>query len=136
MPLFPVCSPGLLESAFPAPEDLAITDISTAPLDSIPLLCEEDRAFDLWQAWYGKQTRPLDNPRRVIADANVRTQAAVDGQGWTMADAMMQRELDAGDLVAPFAHRLDGFGYALQGSPARYVNRKALELRDWLIDQA
>ena len=34
--------------------------------------------------------------------------------------------LDAGDLVAPFSHRLDGYGYALQGSPARYVNRKDL----------
>jgi DNA-binding transcriptional LysR family regulator len=66
----------------------------------------------------------------------VRTQAAVDGQGWTLADALMQRELDAGDLVAPFAHRLDGFGYALQSSPARYVNRKAQELKRWLIEHA
>jgi len=31
---------------------------------------------------------------------------------------------------------LTGYGYAIQASPARYVNRKALELRSWLIDQA
>ncbi|MCP4472395.1 MAG: LysR family transcriptional regulator [Gammaproteobacteria bacterium] len=136
MPLFPVCSPRLLESIGIARRDLATTDIATAPLDAIPLLCEEERLLDLWQAWYGKQPVPLTNPRRVIADANVRTQAAVDGQGWTMADTLMQRELDAGDLVAPFTHRLDGFGYAIQGSPARYVNRKALQLRNWLIDHA
>ena len=48
----------------------------------------------------------------------------------------MQRELDAGDLVGPFAHQLDGFGYAIECSPARYVSRKALELRSWLIEQA
>jgi len=48
----------------------------------------------------------------------------------------MQRELEAGDLVAPFAHQLSGYGYAIQASPARYVNRKALELRSWLIEQA
>ena len=136
MPLFPVCSPRLLETFDGIPRNLDAAWIARAPLDAIPLLCEEDRSFDLWQAWYGEQERPLGNPRRIIADANVRTQAAVDGQGWTLADAMMQRELDAGDLVAPFSHRLDGYGYAIVGSPARYVSRKALEFRDWLIAHA
>jgi len=136
MPLFPVCSPRLLAAVEPAAGGLPAAALAQAPLASIPLLCEEDRSPDLWQAWYGRQALPLANPRRVIADANVRTQAAVDGQGWTLADALMQRELDAGDLVAPFAHRLDGYGYAIEGSPARYVNRKALELRNWLIDHA
>lgn len=135
MPLFPVCSPRLL-AAINTDSGLLPGDISNPPLESIPLLCEENRSLDLWQAWYGAQPSPLSNPRRVIADANVRTQAAVDGQGWTLADALMQRELDAGDLVAPFAHRLDGYGYALQGSQARYVNRKALELKNWLVDHA
>ena len=136
MPLFPVCSPRLLEALPCASGELSASEISTAPLDHIPLLCEEDRSLDLWQAWYGKQARPLTNPRRIIADANVRTQAAVDGQGWTLADGLMQRELKAGDLVAPFARRLDGFGYALQSSPARYVNRKAQQLKSWLIEHS
>ena len=135
MPLFPVCSPKLLQrykvdsgwGFFEA------SDISAPALASIPLLCEE-RSLDLWQTWYGAQAQPLTNPRRIIGDANVRTQAAVDGQGWTMADALMQRELETGDLVAPFANQLTGYGYAIQASPARYVNRKALELRGWLVD--
>jgi DNA-binding transcriptional LysR family regulator len=135
MPLYPVCSPRLLKSLGGADTGLAASAITAPPLVSIPLLCE-DRSLDLWQAWYGKQDRPLQNPRRVIADSNVRAQAAVDGQGWVMADALMQRELDAGDLVAPFAHRLQGYGYAIQASPARYVSRKALELRNWLVDHA
>ena len=136
MPLFPVCSPRLLASIDYTPGSLAAADMTEAPLNSIPLLCEEDRVLDLWQAWYGRQAQPMSNPRRIIADANVRTQAAVDGQGWTLADALMQRELDAGDLVAPFAQQLDGYGYALVSSPARYVNRKARQLRDWLIEHA
>ncbi len=135
LPLFPVCSPRLLESIENVAGGMQQAEMSTAALASTPLLCEE-RSLDLWQAWYGKQQQPMRNPRRVIDDANVRTQAAVDGQGWTMADALMQRELDAGDLVAPFAHQLDGFGYAIETSPSRYVNRKALELRSWLIDHA
>ena len=140
MPLFPVCSPRLLESAGRGDAGLRVTDLSQAELASTALLCE-DRSLDLWQAWYGrqphgKQPQALANPRRVIADANVRTQAAIDGQGWTMADALMQRELDAGELVAPFAHQLDGFGYAIQTSQSRYVSRKAQELRSWLIEHA
>ena len=138
MPLFPVCSPSLLESAGCGDAGLRVTDLSQPALAPTALLCE-DRSLDLWQAWYarqsdGKQPQALANPRRVIADANVRTQAAIDGQGWTMADALMQRELDAGELVAPFAHQLDGFGYAIQTSQSRYVSRKAQELRSWLVE--
>jgi LysR family glycine cleavage system transcriptional activator len=141
MPLFPVCSPRLLESAGCGDAGLRVIYLSQAELASTTLLCE-DRSLDLWQAWYARQPQPqpqpqpLTNPRRVIADANVRTQAAIDGQGWTMADALMQRELDAGDLVAPFAHQLDGFGYAIQTSRSRYVSRKAQELRSWLVEHA
>jgi LysR family glycine cleavage system transcriptional activator len=137
MPLFPVCSPGLLEryqQQATGPE-LEVGDLNRAPLNSIPLLCE-DRSFDLWQTWYGRQQPALQNPRRIIADANVRTQAAVDGQGWTMADALMQRELEAGDLVAPFSPRLEGYGYAIQTSPGRFTSQNALELRQWLVDNA
>ena len=137
MPLFPVCSPGLLQRCrgdLPG-SALQPDDLATAPLSSIPLLCE-DRSLDLWQTWYGQPQMPLRNPRRIIADANVRTQAAVDGQGWTMADALMQRELEVGDLVAPFGHRLEGYGYAIQASPGRFISQNALELRQWLVDNA
>ena len=47
---------------------------------------------------------------------------------------MMQRAIDSVHLVVPFTHRLDGFDYANECSPARYVSRKALELGSWLID--
>ncbi len=137
MPLFPVCSPRLLADNpdLAGRIDLPRDQFAAAPLTSIPLLCE-DRDFDLWQAWYGTRAGALENPRRVIADANVRTQAAIDGLGWTLADSMMQRELDAGLLVAPFWHRLDGYGYALEVPTSRYLSRNAIELREWLIGQA
>lgn len=137
MPLFPVCSPALLErygGELPV-SVLQPSDLGRAPLNSIPLLCE-DRSLDLWQTWYGEGQLPLQNPRRIIADANVRAQAAVDGQGWTMADALMQRELEVGDLMAPFGHQLQGYGYAIQSSPGRFISQNALELRRWLVDNA
>ena len=64
---------------------------------------------------------------------NVRTQAAIDGQGWTLADSLMQQELDSGTLVAPFRHRLEGYGYALMASPGRHMNHKVTALRNWLM---
>ncbi len=135
MPLFPVCSPSLLDRLGMNPEEdgLDCAALSRLPLNSTPLLCE-DRSLDLWQLWYGEQPRPLRNPRRTIADANVRTQAAIDGLGWTLADAMMQRELDGGQLVAPFSHRLEGYGYAIQSAPGRFLSRPAAALQDWLVD--
>ena len=135
MPLFPVCSPQLLaRHGCPLThETLDVIDLTGSVLASTPLLCE-DRSLDLWQLWYGKRARALANPRLLIADANVRTQAAIDGQGWTLADALMQRELDSGALVAPFEHRLDGYGYAIQAYPGRFSSQNAQALRKWLID--
>lgn len=136
MALSPVCSPQLLlrHDCPVVPESLDTIDLAASALASTPLLCE-DRPLDLWQLWYGKQARLLANQRRTIADSNVRAQAAIDGQGWTMADALMQRELDSGALVAPFRHRLEGYGYAIQAYPGRFVSQNALALRKWLIAQ-
>ncbi len=135
MPLFPVCSPELLAKFknLTANRQLEIEQITCPPHDAIPLLCE-DRSLDLWQAWYGQQALSLSNPRRIIADANVRTQAAIDGQGWTMADALMQHELDSGLLVSPFADRLDGFGYAIETAAGRFASQNASALKAWLLD--
>ena len=53
-----------------------------------------------------------------------------------MADALMQRELDAGELVAPFAINSMVMVMRMQTSRSRYVSRKAQELRSWLIEHA
>jgi DNA-binding transcriptional LysR family regulator len=134
MPLYPVCSPSILQARGIDPNQKyeKVNQFSATPFDDIPLLCE-DRRLDLWQAWYGEQESPLLNPRRIIADSNVRTQAAIDGQGWTLADALMQAEIKSGALVAPFTHQLEGYGYALLRSPGRYQNRKVKALQEWLV---
>ncbi len=135
MPLYPVCSPRLLERAAGMDGDarLDAAALVSPPLNATALLCEY-RDLDLWDAWFGAGEGSLPNPRRYILDSNVRAQAAIDGLGWTLADAMMQGELDRGLLVAPFARLLEGYGYALQVAPGRYLNQKAAELCNWLIE--
>lgn len=132
MPLFPVCSPRLLAKSGLDSMPLKRSQMMIGEFASTALLCE-DRSFDVWQEWYGREELALPQPRRIIADANVRTQAAIDGQGWTMADALMLPELESGLLVSPFRHQLEGYGYALMVAPGRFLNKKARSLIDWLM---
>ena len=77
---------------------------------SIPLLCEEID-LDLWQLW--SRDQPLANPHHMIEDANVRVQAAIDGQGIMLADALMQTESNNHSLVPISNHQLFGYGYVI-----------------------
>ena len=72
MSLFPVCSPNLFNQ-------LAQT-AGPEKFSSVVLL-SEDREQDLWLEWAGTRYHLNDNVQRVIPDANVRVQAAIDGQG-------------------------------------------------------
>lgn len=133
MSLFPVCSLGLLKRIG--------VDIEQLPLDAsfmnkpdfsnLPLLCE-DRSIDHWQIWYRSIGKQLNNPRHVISDANVRVQAAIDGQGLIMADQLMQNELDNSLLIPLFKQELNGYGYTLMRSPIQNHNPNAKLLYEWL----
>jgi len=138
MNLFPVLSPKLLAAhklSDTAP--FRVDSMLQEPLKGIPLLCE-DRTQDLWQEWFkanyaGDSKIELANPRRIISDANVRVQAAVDGQGFILADDLMRSELDNGLLVAPFKEQLRGYGYAFYSSPKRIYGDNTLVLKNWMI---
>ena len=139
MPLFPACSPHLFRRLSPTTDwPIAAGALLGAPWNKVPLLCE-DRALDLWQVWrlwLKPNSQALVNPRRVIGDANVRVQAAIDGQGLIMDDALLKYELDNGLLITPFAGQLSGYGYELLSPVGRSSNRKAQALRDWLVKTA
>lgn len=141
MPLYPVVSPALLKKhnincALP----VAGARICDADFARLPLL-GEDRTQDLWQEWFNRTNlyhseHQLQNPRQVITDANVRVQAAIDGQGMVLADKLMINELDNKLLVAPFRETLDGYGYALLCSASRILSDNAEDLKNWLSNRA
>ncbi len=132
MPMFAAVSPSLLERVGIDPERNVDSQLLlNAPLNSITLLCE-DRPLDMWQEWFGGDAL-LANPRRVINDANVRVQAAIDGQGFILADQMMSAELANGLLVVAFEKKLIGYGYELLCSPS-HANPDATALSDWLLE--
>ena len=138
MSMFPVISPRILNT-----HDIEITKdsnfintILTEPFCNIPLLCE-DRQLDTWQEWFDTNTQnksiKLKNPRRIISDANVRVQAAIDGQGLILADNLMFNEMNNGLLIKPFKQELEGYGYAFYSSSARKYADNALILKEWFI---
>ena len=125
MPLFPVCSTQLLQW---------IHEGGTADdFNGATLLCE-DREQDLWTEWAGDKFDISDNPRRVIADANVRVQAAIDGQGMILADSMMQSEINSGALVTPCENELLGYGYTIMAAKQAQQKPMVKLLIDWLLN--
>lgn len=135
MALFPAVSPGLLEKySVDANNYLDINTLFDKPLCDIPLLCE-DRQLDLWGEWMVSaspgNSRHLANPRRVITDANVRVQAAIDGQGFILADDLMLNEMNNRLLVRPFKYQLIGYGYRVKSPASRIFSDHAVTLKTW-----
>ncbi|MDP6190471.1 MAG: hypothetical protein QF872_06655, partial [Gammaproteobacteria bacterium] len=121
-PLFPVASPELV-AQLPLVKLLA-GQLGTSLWQNIPLLTEP-RQEDLWQAWNLDQ--PASNPRHIIEDANVRVQAAIDGQGLILADQLMQAEIEAGALIAISDQTYKQAGYAIKA-----YSQQAHKLLSWL----
>lgn len=126
MALYPVASPALLRGRR--------LPLAPAALAEFALLHEE-REPDLWQAWAALAGAPRPERDLVIADANVRVQAAIDARGLTLADALMRAELEAGALVAPFEARLDGYGYAVLAGERAPHHAPTRQLLDWLVER-
>ena len=120
MPLFPVCNSVLADALKHDPKSLYRVT-----------LLSENREQDLWLEWFERDA--LDNPRQTIEDANVRVQAAIDGQGLILADDLMQFEIDTGLLVMPVEKQLSGYGYTLTRTARHPNNHLADTLADWLI---
>lgn len=141
VPMFPVCSAKLLEQlGYAADTQLTAAMMLHPPWCDVPLLCE-DRPQDFWAQWFEQgcsqlsQQSHLKNPRRTLKDSNVRVQAAVDGQGWMLADQLMANEIDHGLLVAPFNEQMVGYGYALLSQSHRVMGTDAQRVRDWLMQR-
>lgn len=141
MALFPALSPKLLATYnLSTDAQISMDSMVHGSMQNIPLLCE-DRNQDLWQEWFktnysGDVNIELSNPRRIISDANVRVQAAVDGQGIILEDDLMFNELNNGLLVAPFKEQLTGYGYAFYSSPSRIFSDNTLIMKNWIKENA
>jgi len=123
-PLFPVASPQLI-ARLPT-QTLTAGQLGREPWQQISLLTEP-REEDLWQAWNKDQI--VNNPRRIIEDANVRVQAAIDGQGLILADDLMTTEIEAEALLPVSQDVLSEAGYGIKA-----YTQQGQQLLSWLMD--
>lgn len=121
--VFPVCSPSLARG-LRRPEDLARQRILT-----------DDSHYDEWPRWFhaaGADCR-VEHSRH-FNDDNMLLQAAIAGQGVTLAREIMARDdLEAGRLVRPFdVSILSVFQYHFVCLPDRLADPNIQALQLWL----
>ena len=121
--VFPVCSPGLARN-LRRPRDI---------LQHRRLL--DDKMYDEWGRWFtaaGVDDQPGETRR--IDDDNMLLQAAIQGQGVTLARAIIaQDDLETGRLVQPFdVSILSAFQYYFVCLPERLKESDIQAFQDWL----
>jgi len=125
--LVPVCSPALLEGAYPlcAPADLR----------HHTLLHHDD--FVEWTQWLALAGAHDVEARRgpVIDDPSILHQAAIDGQGVALeSENLIRADLEAGCLVKPFDIDLDrDNAYYLVAPPRAFERPNVQAFRDFLL---
>ena len=126
--LTPVCAPGLLLGPQPIqyPVDLHHQTVF-----------HDDEMRVPWTEWL--VASGIDDPGTlegpVSLDANVRNQAAIEGQRFALADALVAGDIAEGRLVAPFNVLLSGYGYYLvHGTDT--MRPIAQTFYNWLLTEA
>jgi LysR family transcriptional regulator of beta-lactamase len=121
-PLAPLCAPGLLD-LLREPADLA----------RVPLL-RSYRAQD-WPAWFEAAGASPIAARGPLFDSSlIMAQAAMLGEGVALAPvSMFRRELEAGQLVQPFAATADVGAYWLTRLKSKTPTGAMRSFRDWLL---
>ena len=106
-------------------------------LREIPLLADSSGSTG-WQQWHrlaGLDYQPMQN-RLVIPDSNDRVQAVIDGQGIALWDALIQNELESGELFYLSDISLNDAGYyLLYPAPASERNDAVQVFADWINNQ-
>ena len=126
--LTPVISPNLIGAAkINSPKDLL----------KFTLLKETDH--DSWRDWFELAgVKDLtDTHALLIDDSNVRYQAAINGQGIELGcRSLIQADLAAGKLVAPFDFMLNNFSYYLVSPKNRQQKPAAKKFIAWVKREA
>lgn len=126
--IFPVCAPTLAAS-LRAPNDLQGSDLLHVPGYT------ED--WDAWLAHAG--VTGIDTTAGSFFDQSIMAiRAAIEGKGMLLGrSALVDRELSAGLLVAPFKERLQSSGaYWFLTSPRKAKTAKVSAFKNWLLSMS
>jgi LysR family glycine cleavage system transcriptional activator len=127
-PLTPICNPSLIVGLG---RPLKVSD-----LENYTLLHEG--TYGNWPRWLQLAGVPSDMHHDVfIDDTNVRIQAAINGQGFTLGNPkLLADEIKKGNLVIPFELMLNDLSYYIVGSKAGTLNKKTKAFKTWVLKHA
>lgn len=123
--VFPVCSPKFA-AGLASPCDLQARDLL-----HVPGYAED---WDAWLAFAG--VTGVDTSEGASFDQSIMAiRAAIEGKGIVLGrSALIERELSARLLVAPFKERMNSSGaYWLLAMPQKAKSPKVTAFRDWLL---
>jgi DNA-binding transcriptional LysR family regulator len=124
--IFPVCAPKLA-AALSSPDGLRASDLL-----HVPGYAED------WDAWLAHAGVPgIDTSQGASFDQSIMAiRAAIEGKGVLLGrSALVEREIAAGLLVAPFGNRLQSSGGYWFLTPARKARAAKVDaFRDWLLN--
>lgn len=124
--IFPVCAPRLA-GGLASPNDLQASDLL-----HVPGYAED---WDAWLAHAG--VTGIDTTAGASFDQSIMAiRAAIEGKGVLLGrSALVERELSAGLLVAPFKERLQSSGaYWFLASPQKAKTPKVSAFQGWLLN--
>ncbi len=124
--LSPVCSPRLQYAKQPI----------EAPMDLLRYtLLRDERTIEAWSEWFAaagvKHLHPLNE--LTMNDPNVYIQAAIDGQGIALGDALISDDIALHRLIKPFSVALGGYGYFVTYPVGALKRPNVKAFRDWLV---
>lgn len=125
--LTPACHPAMLER---------FNIIEPAILEQSVLLHEKNATA--WEKWLELANVPNLIPLRneYYSDTNVRQQASIEKQGWSLVcPKMVEDDIAAGRLVCPFDLYLDGYSYYLIVPDDRMNISRVRNFVYWLLDE-
>ncbi|WP_282091875.1 LysR family transcriptional regulator [Epibacterium ulvae] len=117
------------------PEDFVANH--TKALVDIPLI--HDNGRHIWQHWFTEfnQDSTRWNTGKVHSDLSLAIEAAIDGEGMVLADAIIcARELASGQLVKTDERTIRCTWYRVAIDENTPSNSASIVLRDWLIAEA
>lgn len=126
--LIPVCAP-TLAARLRSPNDIRGRDLLH--------VAGYVENWDTWLSYAGVST--MDTSEGASFDQSIMAiRAAVEGKGIILGrSSLIQRELSAGQLVAPFAHTLEcSGGYWFMATSLNAKAPKVIAFRDWLLANA
>jgi LysR family glycine cleavage system transcriptional activator len=126
--LIPVCSPAFA-ARLQSPNDLRGRDLLH--------VAGYVENWDTWLSYAG--VSDIDTSEGASFDQSIMAiRAAAEGKGIILGrSSLIQRELAAGQLVAPFDHILEcSGGYWFMATPQNAKGHKVMAFRDWLLANA